>query len=131
MLARMRAKAFRMVMDGTSWLSATELFAELPDKPLNADTMLAGWLEQGRIFALEKNGVPIYPRYAFDAMLEPVPIVREVLEVLRGRAPFQIAAWFESATTYLDGKRPREVLVEEGAAVVIAAQRMVEGPVHG
>lgn len=45
--------------------------------------MLSRWLEQGRIFALEKDGIPISPRYPLDAMLEPVPILREVLAVFQ------------------------------------------------
>lgn len=128
---RMRAKAVELVMNGTSWLTATELFAELPKKPSNAHTVLARWLEQGRIFAMEKSGVRIYPRYAFDAMVEPVPLLKEVLKVLAGRSPFQTASWFESPSNYLDGKRPREVLETNGLAVVTAAQRLVEGAVHG
>ncbi|MCE4558180.1 hypothetical protein [Pelomonas cellulosilytica] len=129
--ARMRAKAVELVMNGTSWLTATELFDELPKKPSNAHTVLARWLDQGRIFAMEKSGVRIYPRYAFDAMVEPVPLLKEVLKVLAGRSPFQIASWFESPSNYLDGKRPREVLETNGLAVVTAAQRLVEGAVHG
>lgn len=129
--ARMRAKAVELVMNGTSWLTASELFAELPKKPSNAHTVLSRWLEQGRIFAMEKSGVRIYPRYAFDAMVEPVPLLREVLKVLAGRSPFQIASWFESPSNYLDGKRPREVLETNGLGVVTAAQRLVEGAVHG
>lgn len=129
--ARMRTKAVEMVMGGTSWFTASDLFAELAKKPSNVHTVASRWLEQGRIFALEKNGVRIYPRYAFDAMVEPVPILREVLKVLQGRSPFQVAAWFESTSTYLGGKRPREVLEQDGLAVVMAAQRMMEGAVHG
>lgn len=129
--ARMRAKAVGLVMNGTSWLTATELFGELPKKPSNVHTTLARWLEQGRIFAMEKGGVRIFPRYAFDAMLEPVPLLKEVLRVLAGRSPFQIASWFESPSNYLNGKRPREVLELNGLAVVAAAQRLTEGAVHG
>lgn len=73
----------------------------------------------------------IFPRYAFDAMVEPVPLLKEVLKVLAGRSPFQIASRFESPSNYLDGKRPREVLELDGLAVVNAAQRLVEGAVHG
>lgn len=129
MSTRMRAKAVQMVMSGTTWHPATELFAELPEKHLNE--MLSRWLKQGRLFAIDKDGVPMYPRYAFDAALEPLSILRDVLEILRGRSPLEIAAWFESTSGYLDGKRPREMLLKDGAAVVMAAQRLVEGPVHG
>jgi hypothetical protein len=111
-------------MGGTTWLTAAEL-------PGHAMPLLAEWLEQRRIFALEQEGVQVFPRYAFDPMGEPLPILQKVLEVLTGRSPFQIASWFESPSAYLDARRPREVLELDGPAVVLAALRTVEGPVHG
>lgn len=122
--ACMRATATELVMGGTRWLTAA-------DMPNHTVPLLAGWLERGRLFALEQEGVQLFPRYAFDSIGEPVPVLKEVLNALAGRSPFQIAAWFESTSAYLDGKRPREVLELDGAAVVVAALRMVEGPVHG
>ena len=124
MEARMRAKAVELVMGGTRWLTAA-------DMPSHAIPLLAGWLEQGRIFALEQEGVQLFPRYAFDSIGEPVPVLKDVLNVLAGCSPFQIAAWFESTSAYLNAKRPREVLELDGAAVVMAAHRLVEGAVHG
>jgi len=129
--ARMRAKAVELVMSGTRWLTATELFSELVKKPSNVHTVLSRWRKQGRIFALQTNGVQIYPRYSFDAMVKPVPILKDALKVLEGRSPFQIAAWFESPSCSLSGKRPREVLEQDGLAVVMAAKRHFEGAVHG
>lgn len=122
--ARMLAKAVDLVMGGTSWLAV----AEMPSK---AGPLLAGWLAQGRIFALEQQGVQRFPSYAFDSTGEPVPVLKEVLNALAGRSPFQIAAWFESPSVYLDAKRPRELLEQDGPAVVMAALRLVEGAVHG
>lgn len=122
--ARMRSRAAELVMGGTTWLTAAGL-------PGHAMPLLAEWLEQRRIFALEQDGVQVFPRYAFDSMGEPLPMLQKVLEVLADRSPFQIASWFESPSTYLDARRPREVLELDGPAVVLAALRTVEGPVHG
>lgn len=124
MEARMRAKAVDHVMAGTRWLTVA-------DMPSHVIPLLAGWLEQRRIFALEREGVQVFPRYAFDSAGEPVPVLKDVLNVLAGRSPFQIAAWFESTSAYLNAKRPREVLELDGAAVVMAAYRLAEGSVHG
>lgn len=122
--APMRAKAKELVMGGTRWLTAE-------DMPSHAVPLLERWLEQGRIFALEHEGVQVFPRYAFDSTGKPVPVLKDVLNVLAGHSPFQIAAWFESPSAYLSAKRPREVLEPEAAAVVMAAHRLVEGAVHG
>ncbi|PTT78422.1 hypothetical protein DBR42_23520 [Pelomonas sp. HMWF004] len=122
--ARMRAKATELVMGGTRWLTAA-------DMPSHTIPLLAGWLEQGKIFALEQEGVQLFPGYAINSIGEPVPVLKGVLNVLAGRSPFQIAAWFESPSAYLNAQRPREVLELDGAAVVTAARRLVEGAVHG
>lgn len=122
--ARMRAQATELVMGGTRWLTAA-------DMPNHAIPLLALWLEQGRLFALEQEGVQLFPDYAFDSIGEPVPVLQDVLNILAGRSPFQIASWFESPSAYLNAKRPREVLELDGAAVVMAAYRLVEGAVHG
>lgn len=122
--ARMRAQAIELVMGGTRWLTAA-------DMPNHAVPLLAWWLEQGRLFALEQEGVQLFPSYAFDSIGEPVPLLKDVLNILAGRSPFQIASWFESPSAYLDAKRPREALELDGPAVVMAAHRLVEGAVHG
>ncbi len=129
--SRMLADTERRVMSGTEWLASTDLYSELQTNPLDGDAMLARWLAHGQLFALERDGLQIAPRYAFNSALEPVPSLREVLKMMQGRSPFQIAAWFESTSSFLAGKRPREVLLQDGAAVVMAAQHWAEGPIHG
>lgn len=121
---RMRARAIESVVAGTRWLAVA-------DMPSHAVPLLSVWLEQGRIFALEHGGVEVFPRYAFDSVGEPIPVLKDVLNVLTDRSPFQIAAWFESPSAYLNAKRPREVLLLDGAAVVTAAIRQAQGAVHG
>lgn len=126
-----RIGAAELVMSGTRWLTATELCVELPTHTIDAENALTQWLEKGKIFALESNGVLTYPLYAFDPLGEPIPFLKLVLDILEGYSPFHIAAWFESPSSYLRGQRPREALGSEGASVVLAAKRMVEGAVHG
>lgn len=129
--SRMLEETERRVLSGTAWLASTDLHHELQVNPLDYDARLASWLAQGQLFALERDGFQIFPRYAFSPSLEPVPALRVVLNVMQGRSPFQIAAWFESTTSFLAGKRPREVLSQDAAAVVEAAQHCVQGPIHG
>jgi hypothetical protein len=128
---QMLTQAAEWVMTGARWLSAMELCSELPKTKDEIDAVLPQWLETGQIFALERNGIKLYPLYAFDSLGEPVPILKQVLEVLQGYSSFQIASWFESPSSYLRGKRPREVLEVDAASVMIAAKRRVEGAVHG
>ena len=72
-----------------------------------------------------------HPRYAFDELLDPHPVVAEVLATLAGYSPYRLAAWFESSNGYLGGKRPREQLLLDPHAVVAAAARHAHPPQHG
>lgn len=83
------------------------------------------------INTLDHEGAQVFPLYAFNSVGEPVPVLKDVLNILAGRSPFQIAAWLESPSAYLNAKRPREVLELDATAIVTAAHRLVEGAVHG
>lgn len=86
---------------------------------------------QGKVFALTRGGVLYYPRYAFDEVLDPRPVVGEVLSVLARCSPYRLASWFESTNSCLGGGRPRERLSREPEAVVAAARDHRIGPTHG
>ncbi len=129
--ARMQAQAEDLVMSGTRWLTALELSSARKLSLTQTHAELASLSEQGQIFGLEKDGERIYPAYALDPMGEPVPVLKQVLEVFQGCSPFQVACWFESPSGYLRGKRPRELLAGDGVSVLVAAKRTAEGALHG
>lgn len=58
-------------------------------------------------------------------------MLKPILDALRGLADFQIAVFFESPSSMLDGKRPREILHDSGAAVLKAAQAHMSTDFHG
>ncbi|MCX5538084.1 hypothetical protein M3A49_00975 [Paraburkholderia sp. CNPSo 3076] len=110
-------KAVEAVLNGTHWLTSPPL--------------VQSWQTEGRVFAIERAGQNLYPRYIFDELGNPIAEVAEVLKVFEGHKPFRIASWFESANSLLRGRRPREVPATNAAAVVDAAKDHVVGPVHG
>jgi hypothetical protein len=52
------------------------------------------WVSDGKIFGVERNGSQFYATYQFDGDGSPLPIIKDILQLLRGEDPWTIAAWF-------------------------------------
>jgi hypothetical protein len=89
------------------------------------------WETAGRIFSVERDGRSFYPHYVFDDLGTPISEVAEILQIFNGYKAMRIAAWFESTNSGLRGRRPREVLKSDPAAVVAAAKDHIVGSAHG
>lgn len=130
---RLQQRMVYAVLSGTPWLSSAEVGAlgQGGVAPANPHARASRLVREGRVFAIERAGRSEFPRYAFDALGNPYPAVRDVLQVFAGWPALRVASWFESASAALDGKRPRELLELDPQAVVRAAREHAEGPVHG
>lgn len=124
-LARMNVEAIKAIYRGTDWLTATEVGISLGQfsgsTPVNPAATANRWRRKGEVFAIRYEGKNRYPRYAFGADLRPVPAIRIVLKLFPRIDPWRLAAWFESASSYLGGKKPREMLQQGRDQEVIAA----------
>jgi hypothetical protein len=129
--ADLERKAIEAVLSGTEWLTAQEVGQRQNPDATNPHAVASRWKKEGKVFFIEHKGVTLYPKYIFDEFGNPVPEVAEVLKIFDGYRPFRIASWFESISSMLRGKRPREVLATDPKAVVAAALDHIVGPVHG
>jgi len=129
--AALEQRAIAAIFAGTEWLTAEQIGRLRDPGAKNPHGTANRWRTEGKIFALTKGGVLYYPRYAFDEVLDPHPVVADVLSVLTGYSPYRLASWFESTNSYLGGARPRERLNVDPSAVVVAAREHVRGPTHG
>lgn len=127
----MRAAAVKAILQNSEWLTATQLSDIINPALKNKHAKASSFLKDKRVFALLKDGEYIYPRYQFDATGQPIPVVEQVLKVFDGYTSFRIAAWFESTSSALNGKRPREVLELMSNEVLAAAVEHARGPMHG
>ena len=115
-LLEMQKNAAESILAGTRWMTAAEVAEESGRSRSNPHALANRWKKEGRVFAIKYQGVERYPRYAFDEHMEPVPVIAEVIRHFVADAdgaeldPWDIAAWFESANTYLDSARPRECM---------------------
>lgn len=125
------AKSIDAIFAGTEWLTAAEVGKAYRPDALNPHSIPSRWRAAGRIFGVERRGHLLFPRYEFDALFEPVATMSTILQVFAKLPALGIASWFESTNSYLDGRRPREMLSHDPALVVQAAEYHVVGPTHG
>jgi hypothetical protein len=84
------------------------------------------WKQQGRIFAIRRDGRDHFPQYALGDDFRPLPAMARVLPELSHHSSEWIAGWFESTSSFLGGARPRELIATEPERVIAAARDTVE-----
>lgn len=90
-----RARTIREVFEGTEWLTADVLNGLQMTPPKSKAYPAADWKRRGRIFGVSYGGRDYFARYQFDAMYEPLPVIKEVLDAYGEVAdPWALAAWF-------------------------------------
>ena len=129
--AALEQRGIEMVLAGTEWLTGDEIGVRHNPDTKNKHAAASRWLAERKIFAIERAGQRLYPRYAFDALYNPLPGVASVIRELAQFSPFRMAGWFESTNGYLGGSRPRELIADEPDRVIAAAKDHRDGPMHG
>lgn len=123
--ALLQVKAMKAVYAGTEWLTATqvgELFARQSGRrSVNPSAAASRWKNSGAIFAIEFDGRDRYPRYAFGLDFRPLAEMAEIISIMKPIEALKLSAWFESNSSFLGGKKPREVIGQDARRVVDAA----------
>jgi hypothetical protein len=79
------------------------------------------WLDDGRVFAVDAPGGPLFPAFQF-AGAEPLPVIAKVLAAFADHLHgWEILMWFTGSSGYLDGARPVDGLTDFPDEVVSAA----------
>lgn len=124
--ARLEAKAWRQILTGGEWLTAAQV-GELANLGSgNPVATVNRWKKGRKIFAVTRDGRDYFPRYALDAEFRPLPAIAAVLKLLPWQDGERLAAWFESTSSFLQGRRPREVLATDPLWVERGAQDAAE-----
>lgn len=114
-----RLRSIRKMMEEGEWLTAAEVNAAQENPPAQKSLPASDWKRRGRIFSVNYGGTDYYPRYAFDAMFRPLPVIAGILKEFEGEPDsWKIAAWFHFPNGYLsvetaDGRKflaPRAAL---------------------
>ncbi|MDE0172118.1 MAG: hypothetical protein OYH76_17235 [Defluviicoccus sp.] len=119
--ARLRADYLRE----TPLLAAADIRAASGLAPRNRSEPASRWKREGRLFAVRRSGIDLYPAFQF-ADGSPRPAVKAILAALPdGVTGWQTAMWFASANGWLDGAAPQDRLTEP-EAVIEAARRLAD-----
>jgi hypothetical protein len=92
------------------------------------------WIIEGSIFAIDSNGVDYIPLFALNPQeyYRPYRALGEVLRVFAGtKNGWGLAFWFAGLNSFLDDRRPQDLLVEAPTRVIAAARAETEGVQHG
>lgn len=127
-----RMRTIRQVFEEGDWLTAEQLNALQASPPANKAHPASDWKRRGRIFSVNYGGREYFPRYEFDALYQPLPVIREVLAAFGDIADtWRLAAWFHFPSPWLvvrDGRgghnvAPRDALADRAGEVVAAAAK--------
>jgi hypothetical protein len=131
-----RQKTMREVFARGDWLTAEEINRLQATPPTNKAQPASDWKRRGRIFSVAFNGKEYYAGYQFDAMFQPLPVIKDILESLGPVADsWKIAAWFHFPSGWIAGTgdhegepvAPRDALDRHDAVVDAAARRASHG----
>jgi len=132
--ARMTAESRKAVLESGDWLTAAQIAEMAGFSTTNPSAQPNKWKKDGQIFAVRHRGVDYFPGYALDTSTDyrPAKGLPGVLAVFRGRKDgWGLAYWFASVNSFLAGKRPQDLLIDQPARVVAAAEDEVAGVLHG
>ena len=103
-------------------LDAEQVHALYGSSAKNRAALAARWRSDRKIFAIEHQGRLLYPAFQFDEVGRPKAVIGKVLEALgHGTGPWQTAIWFTTPNSWLDRRRPLDLLEREPDRVIDAA----------
>jgi len=123
-----RLKTLRQVFTEGNWLTAEQLNVLQAAPPKSKSQPASDWKRRGRIYGVSHGGREYFAGYQFDALYQPLPVIRDVLKTFGEVAdPWVLAAWFHYPNAWIvgtDGKpvAPKDAL-DRHDAVVHAAER--------
>jgi hypothetical protein len=100
-----RQKTMREVFARGDWLTAEQVNGQQAMPPANKEEPAGDWKRQGCIFSVTFAGKEYFPAYQFDAMCQPLPVMRDILAKLGSVADsWRIAAWFHFPNGWITGQ---------------------------
>ncbi|WP_345828044.1 hypothetical protein AAGR22_13835 [Erwinia sp. HDF1-3R] len=116
----------------TEWLDASQLSDAVGFENKNRSAGPNTWKRRNKIFAISWRGKNLYPRYCLDDAYQPLPVVKEILDIFGDeKSGWSLAYWFSSGNSWLGGQEPRDLLTRDKGQVIRAALAAKDGIQHG
>jgi hypothetical protein len=85
----------KQVFDEGDWLTAKEINMLQQKPPAKKSLPASDWKRRRRVFGVSYGGTDYYPRYQFDAVYKPLPVIKDVLKAYGECADsWSLAVWF-------------------------------------
>ena len=127
-----RMQTIRQVFAEGEWLTAEQLNALQTEPPANKSHPASDWKRRGRIISVNYGGKEYFARYQFDALYQPLPIIRDVIKAFGEVADaWVLAAWFHFTNGWIarpgsagtQAVAPKDALDLRDSVLNAAAQR--------
>ena len=104
-----RQKSIRAIFGRGDWLTAGRINALQAAPPSNKAQPASDWKRRGDIFSVFFGGEEYFAGYQFDAIGQPLPVIKDILNALGPvDDPWRIAAWFHFPNGWLSGTGAHE-----------------------
>jgi hypothetical protein len=126
-----RMRTLQQVFAEGDWLTSDQLHALQADPPKSTSQPASDWKRRGRIFGVSRGGREYFASYQFDAMYEPLPVIRDALRAFGNVADsWVLAAWFHYPNAWILGPdgapvAPKDAL-DRRDDLIRAAQRRID-----
>lgn len=127
-----RMKTVRQVFAEGDWITAEQINALQAEPPANKAHPASDWKRRGRVFSVNHSGKEYFARYQFDALYQPLSIVKDILKAFGEVAdPWVLAAWFHFPNGWIakpasggnESVAPKDALDRRDVVLNAAAQR--------
>lgn len=132
--AAMLARARTAVLTTGDWITAPQIAEVGGFNTTNPSVQPGKWKREGAIFAIRHHGVDYYPMFGLDRSkgYRPLKSMAAVIQVLGAtKDGWGMAYWFQSANSFLGGKRPQDLLASAPQRVLAAAEDEAQEVAHG
>jgi hypothetical protein len=132
--ARMMIEAKRAILDSGDYIPAAEIAKIAGYSDTNPSAQPNKWKREGAVFAVQHNGVDYFPLFSLDAETnyKPLPALKSVLDRFHGsKGGWSLAFWFAGLNSFLDDRKPQDLLASDPEQVIAAARDEMEGLEHG
>lgn len=127
-----RMKTVHRVFAEGDWLTAEQINSLQAEPPANKSHPASDWKRRARIFSVNYGGKEYFARYQFDALYQPLPVIKDILKAFGAVAdPWVLAAWFHFPNGWIARPghaggapvAPKDALDQREAVLNAAAQR--------
>lgn len=132
--ARMLLDARSRILESGDFMPAGEIAKLAGYSEKNPSAQPNRWKKDGAIFAIQHKGVDYFPLYALDPdeNYRPYKAVAEILRIFgETKTGWGIAFWFAGLNSFLDDRRPQDLLTGHPDLVIAAAKDEAVGVEHG